>query len=29
VRARASDEDFQPIVEAEMPENFPTYTPVG
>jgi len=28
-RAQAGDEDFQPIIEAEMPERFPAYTPVG
>jgi hypothetical protein len=29
VVARASEEQFQPIKEAEMPRGFPAYTPVG
>ena len=27
-RAGADDREFKPIVEAEMPEGFPQYTPV-
>jgi len=27
--ARADDAEFKPIVEAELPEGFPAYTPVG
>jgi hypothetical protein len=29
LRVRADDRDFQPIVEAEMPADFPRMTPVG
>ena len=28
LRARAEEEEFRPIIEAEMPEGFPQYTPV-
>ena len=28
LRARADDEEFKPIIEAEMPAGFPQYTPV-